>query len=154
MDVLTAAMHLVHDHPGGATALAPLLGKAASSLNHELSPRCEHAKLGLLDAVKLSVLTNDTRIAAAFAAELGCLLLPAPPADVGDPQAMQALAHLAREFGDVVGELGRSLADGRVCDNELVRVEREAGELLQALQGALALVRRLNAAGKPPAGGW
>ena len=141
MDVLTAAYHLVADYPGGATALAPQLGKAAGSLSHEVNRNSPHAKLGLVDAVKLTVLSGDTRIVAAFAAEAGGLFIPGVPAGSSDTDTMEALGRLAKEFSDLVGLTTTAMADRRVTSNELDRLEREAGELVVAAQQVLALVR-------------
>lgn len=141
MDVLTAALNLVADYPGGATALAPQIGKAPGTLSGEVNRNMQHAKLGLVDAVKLSVLSGDTRIAAAFATEVGGLFIPGIPRTATDADTMEALATLAKEFSDLVGVTTVAMADRKVSRNELDRLEREAGELVVAAQQVLALVR-------------
>jgi hypothetical protein len=56
---LDAAYHVVHDYePDGAASLAPRLGKSSTQLCHEVKPPPGNmAKLGLVDAVKISDLT-------------------------------------------------------------------------------------------------
>ena len=151
MDVMTAAFNLVHDHPGGAEALAQRMGKAGSTLSHEVSPQHPHAKLGLVDAVKATLITGNLAILNAFAAECGCIAVPVESGVVTDADTLQALAKLAREFGDVVSEVSGAMSDGGVSANELARVEREAGELLQSLQGVLLVLRRAHRDGTAPA---
>lgn len=154
MNAEIAALNLVQDFkPGGASALGPLIGKAAGTLSHEVDPNFRGAKLGLADAVKLTLITGDRRILEAFAAEAGCIVIKVhdPAADMEGGEAMAALGRVAKEAADYVALTCDSLADGRVTENELLRLEREAGELMGAVQGVLALARARHEAGKPAA---
>lgn len=149
MNVLDAAYHTVHDYPGGAAALALRLGKSCSSLSHEVKPPAgSTAKHGLLDAVKIMQLAGDYRVLHAIAAQCGGMFVPLPELAEESPCA-HGVARVAREFADVMGEVASSMADAVVSDNELARIERAWGELLQAGQGMLAHIAALNEAGKP-----
>jgi hypothetical protein len=148
MNVLTAAYNVVSDYRGGAAALAPLLGKSGSTLSHEVSPNCAHAKLGLLDAVKITAFTGDWRILEAYAAEVGALVVPIHSNAGGEADTLAALAKLAQEFAELVSATGEAMADGQVTDNELARMERKTGELVQAAQRVLGLARARNEAGR------
>lgn len=148
MDVSMAAFRLVHDWPGGANALGPVVGKSGATLSHEVSPSYPTAKLGLLDAVKLSGWTGDRQVLNAFAAELGCMVVPLAASVPGAESAAARIATLAREFGELMGACAAGLADGQISDNERERIEREGGELLGAVQAVLAEVRAINTAGK------
>ena len=142
MNILLSAFHVVHDYPGGAVALGPMLGKNPATLSHEVNPNCVGAKMGLEDAVKLSVLTQDRRIATAFAAQVGCMLMPLPDM----PRAgtsFEALAGMAREFAELVATVTEAAADGRVSPNELRRVEAEAAQLVVSVQSTVAHVAAL-----------
>lgn len=149
MDLLLAAYHTVHDYRGGASTLGTLLGKAGGTLSHEVCPpEGSKAKLGLLDAAKIVEISRDQRIAHAFAARCGGMFVPLAGLDVDAPDMAQ-IAEVAREFADVMAEAAKGLADGTVTDNELGRIEREWGELVQRGGQMLAHFRALNAAGKP-----
>lgn len=148
MDVSMAAFRLVHDWAGGASALGPVINKSGATLSHEVSPSYQTAKLGLVDAVKLSAWTGDRQVLNAFAAELGCMVVPLVASVPGTESAAARIATLAREFGELMGACASGLADGQVSDNERERIEREGGELLGAVQAVLAEVRAMNAAGK------
>lgn len=150
MDVLTAAYNVVADYPGGALALAPQLGKSASSLSHELNRNYPTAKLGLHDAVKISVLTGDHRVLTAFAAECGCLVVPIASNAGGEAETLEALGQLAREFADVVATTGAAMADGRVTAAELDHMEREVGDLVAVAQRVLQLARARHEQGQLP----
>lgn len=143
LDLNAAAYNLVADYPGGATALGPLIGKAASSLSHEVDLRCSGAKLGLHDAGKLTCVSGDLRIVHAFCALAGGRFEPLPGSGADAPAPallpMAAMAATAHEFGELIGQAGQALADGNVTANELRGIQREAGDLLRALNQLLTL---------------
>lgn len=150
MNILLAAFHTVHDFPGGAVALAPILGKNPATLSHEVNPNYSTAKLGLEDAVKLAVWTQDRRMATAFAAQVGCMLLPLPEV----PRAgtcFEALSAMAREFAELVASVSEGVGDGRVTPNELKRVEIEAAQLVERVQATVAHVASLAQSRGPAA---
>lgn len=145
--VLDAAFNLIHDHPGGATALGPRINKAPTTLSHEARGQGT-AKLGLADAVKLSVLTNDPGILNAFAGEMGYAVIPLSAVAAGQG-GIERLAQLAAEFAGVVQSTGRALADGRVTATELRAVEREWSELVAVGQQMVAHLTAMHSAAKP-----
>jgi len=150
MNVQTAAFNLVHDYPGGATALAPLLGKSASTLSHEVDPNYPTAKLGLADALKLTLLSNDRTVLNAFAMACHCMVLPLPAcADGIDDDTFKGVTRLAREFAEVISQISEVTADGAVSDNELRRVDTEATELVSAIQAVLTGLRLRNERSRP-----
>ena len=145
MNVQTAAFNLVHDHPGGTTALAPLLGKSTSTLNHEVDPNYPTAKLGLADALKLTLLTKNHSILNAFAMACHCMVLPLPACEEGDDDdTFRSVTRVAREFAELISQVSEVTADGAVSDNELRRVEREASELVSAIQAVLTALKLRN----------
>ena len=148
MDVSMAAFRLVHDSPGGAQALGPVVGKSGATLSHEVDPNYGGAKFGLIDAVKLSKWRGDRQVLDAFALELGCVVVPLVASMPGAEGIAARTAALVQEFGSLMAETGAGMADGSITDNERERIERKGAELLAALQGLLAEVRALNAAGK------
>lgn len=149
MNVLDAAYHLVHAYPGGAEALAPRIGKNATTLRHEVNGTGT-AKLGLADAVNASVLSKDRRILNAFAAECDCMVLPMPAPIDCDNTAMHRVAALAKEFGEMVASVTAAAADGRITANELDTVQRDYAELVAAGQALMAHLQAKHQAGLPP----
>lgn len=149
MNVLDAAHHVVNDYPGGAQSLAPRMGKAASSLSHETTGSGT-AKLGLLDAVKITQLTGDNRILHAYAQACNALVIPlaAPNSDTPD-HVFERMAQVAKEFSDVITAVSHAAADGRVTGNELATVEREWGELVQVGASLMGMLQAMHAAGVP-----
>jgi hypothetical protein len=141
MNITLAAFHLVHDFPGGAVALGPMVGKNPATLSHEVNPHYTTAKLGLEDAVKLSQLSADLRILNSFAAQLDCMVVPLG-GETGTSGGIEAVADLAREFSELVQAFSEAVRDDRVTGNELKRVEAEASHLVASVQRA---VRHVNA---------
>lgn len=149
MSLRDAAFNVVHDYPGGSVSLAPRLGKSHASLSHELTATGT-AKLGLLDAEKITILTGDLRILQTFAADCGQMLVPLPAAMVLlDDDCMLRLADMAREFGELCKETGGDLADGQISDNELRRINKESSELIASVHALMLSLAQRNAQRKP-----
>jgi len=157
MNVQDAAYHTVHDYPGGAEALGPRVGKRGTSLSAEVqirSPReaandlSSRPKFGLLDAVKVMHLSGDHRIFFALASELGYLAVPLPDSTAPAESCARSVAAVAEEFASLMHEVAIDIADGRISDNELVRVERCWGKLIATGQHLLKALADINAQGK------
>jgi len=151
MNVLDAAYNTVHDYPGGAEALAGRLGKRGTSLCHEVAQNMPHAKLGVLDAMKIMGMSGDLRILHAQAAELQCMVVPLPAFDSPDAATAAHIARVAQEFADVMCAVATGMADGVVTDNELRSIERHWGELIASGQPVLAQARSMNRRCNPQA---
>lgn len=139
MDPIDAAHAVVLDYPGGSESLAPRIGKGNSTLRQEVL-RIGTAKLGLMDAVKITLVTRDSRIVAAFNEACGfCPPLPLPHHDITDG-ALQDLLERSAEVSstvcDAFTEFQRDIADGKVTPNELTAFE---ARVLEAI-GAMAIL--------------
>ncbi len=162
MNVADACFHTVHDYPGGAESLGPRIGKRGTSLSAEVQQRSAAdvaamqaagrtvPKFGILDAERVMKLSKelgrpDLRILSALAASMGCMVLQLPEMDGEESPAAADVAEVAREFGALMGRVAQSLADGKVTDNELAEVERQAGVLIASMQHLLAGMGRMNA---------
>ncbi len=147
--VMDAAFNVVHDYPGGAAALSERLGKGRPALSHEVKGDGS-AKLGLKDAVKVSILTGDTRIAQAFAQAVGGAFVPGAAAGRGLGDAdLTAVGETMREVTEAVSAFCVAMADGKVSANELAAFEREALEGTHCLMQLVARARQVHEAGKP-----
>lgn len=147
-EVMDSAYHVVHDYPGGAESLAPRLKKRGDQLSHEVAERGS-AKFGLRDAVRITDLTGDMRILASWALHTRHMLVPLPHSEAGGSEVLQALGGASKEFADLCQAVCKGMADGRVSDNELDRVQREAGELQAMLLQLIDALRANNLAAKP-----
>ena len=148
MNVLDAANNVVHDYPGGADSLAPRVDKNATTLSHEVSGTGT-AKLALVTAEKITQRTGDLRILAAFATNCGQMLVPLPHAgDLPQDACMVRLADSAREFGAFCQEVAGDLADNRITDNELARIDEKCGQLIARLHALRESLAVRNVAGK------
>lgn len=146
--ILDAAYHVVHDYPGGSVSLAPRLNKSSTTLSHEVTATGT-AKLGLLDAVKITAFSGDLRILQAWAVEAGQMLVALPVMADQSDECLAMVSSTAKEFSDLLSAAAEGLADGKVSDNEVDRIEREAAELFSAVHALLKAMRDRNQAGKP-----
>lgn len=134
MSVLDAAYNVGEDYKDGGTAgLARRMDCNPTTLSHELRGTGT-AKLGLKTAVKMSVLTRDTRILQAFAAECGHMLVPLPELlDLSTDDCIQRLGAASEKFGRIASQTCGALADGEVNANELAAFRRAKGELMNTI---------------------
>ena len=155
MHLRDVAYSVVHDYPGGALSLAPRMGKNATTLSHEVNGTGT-AKLGLVDAEKITHLTKDLRILEAFATHCGQMLVPLPEATVLDRDAdcMLRLADTARKFGELCKEVAEDLMDGQISNNEMRRVDRGCGGLISSLYALRQAVARRNLQGNEDQTAW
>lgn len=148
MNLLDAAYNVVHDYKGGAASLAPRLGKGSTYLSAEVSATGT-AKLGLVDAEKITHLTGDLRILVAFATNAGQMLVPLPqPGALVQDDCMLRLADSAKEFGELCSEVASDLSDGDINDNELARIDRECGQLIASVHALRESLAVRNETGK------
>lgn len=143
-----AANLLVHRYPGGATSLAPRMGKKPNTLSHEVT-RTGLAKLGLDDAVLMSQISGDRVVLNAFAEAMNCMVLPLAATEGCHVALMNSVADLARDFSAVVTAAVDADSDGRITANELAAVEARWAELLGVGQAMLAHLRTRHEDGKP-----
>ena len=149
MDLLDTAYNVVHDYPGGAPSLAPRLAKSSTTLAHEVKATGT-AKLGLLDAEKITQLSGDLRILQAFAANCGQMLVPLPDQFRDDADdCMLRLADSARDFGELVREVSVDLGHSAISDNDLRRIDADSGRLIADLHALRESLGKRHAALKP-----
>lgn len=148
MDLRDVAFLLGRQYPGGVRSLAPRIAKNATTLSHELNGT-GGAKLGLLDAEAMTLLTGDLRILQAFALNCGQMLVPLPSVGDGVDDCMHRLASMAKEFGELCTEVATDMVDNVITDNELARIDRECGELMASIHILRESLARRNRESKP-----
>lgn len=151
MNPIDAARAVVHEYPGGATSLAPRIGKAPSTLRNELAwpPLASiKAKLGLMDAVAITNTAQDGRIVHAFNESCGfCppLRLPEGQEELAEGTFKDLLergAKLSAAIADEFEEFQRDIADGVITPNELARCD---GKILTVMSALVCLSHSLRA---------
>lgn len=148
--VIDAAYQLVRAYPGGSASLAPRMGKSSTTLSHEV--KCTGtAKFGLDDAVTATALSGDLRILNAFAAEVGCMVLPMPEQATEAPigSHIRHVGALANGFGQLVSSVTRASDDGCISANELARLRGEWASLIAAGQALMTNLQAQHEACRP-----
>lgn len=157
MNILDTVRRQVRSYPGGIEAVALRLDKSASTFDKELRG-APGFKLGADDAAEVSVMCLElgTEHAMAYvtalAARTGFMLVPLPiGVDLAADDCMRAVAETSREAAELIGDVVTALADGKVSDNELAKVDRASGELVAAIQAMRRVMAERNRASKPAA---
>lgn len=143
MDVFEAAYRVAHDfRPDGAVGLARRLGKNPGTFLNKLNPNQEMHHLTLGEAVAMSNAAADTRIAQAFAYELGGAFVQLPPSNTASDLELLTLM-LARDekSGTFASTVARCLEDGRISPRDWKEI-RTAG--MAYLSAFMALMQRFE----------
>lgn len=134
-----AAFNLVHDYPGGAQALGPMIGKLGTTLSHEVNPNQAGYKLGLRDMEKLSVLTGNPAVLNALAASMGYFppipMLALPPENTTLNDLMRQCASVAEKGAKVLVDFQMRASDMEISPNDAASVMAAIEETVQALTG-------------------
>lgn len=150
MNVADAAHCVVHDYPGGAESLAPRVGVGAAVLRSKVNPNTVTHHLSMLEASRLTGLTNDMRILHAFAAEHGRVVVtPADGDDASDMAVLEVMAAMWSTNGDLGTAVHKALADGVLTGAELAVIEEAA---IRHQQKIASLLHRLKAMAQPEPG--
>lgn len=149
MELNDAVRRMSRNYPGGLKALAARLGKSDSTLDKEIRGAYGF-KLGLQDAHDLAVMCVDARSPHAMdllnlmAHDMGHVLLPLP-VEHGGSMTLERLGKLMHECGQLVAEVTKAKADGKVCDNELKLCMAQWAELVAAGQALMQALKDNNA---------
>lgn len=140
---LDQAKHaVVHDYPGGAKALAPLVGKSPAVLSNKVNPTLETHHLSVDEAVTIQAVARDYRILHAEAHTLGFVCIPMP-SDIpcSDTEILNAYADWTADIGETAAAVKAALDDPHVSRARLRELKREIRE---DYQRALVLYSRLE----------
>lgn len=123
MNITDAAYAVAHDYPGGTESLAPRLGMSGAVLRNKVNPNNTTHHLTLAEALRMSEITGDRRIAEAFARELGLVCMEVPAAEnCADGEVIEMMSESMKTFGDIGAAITDTFADGRVDSHEARRV--------------------------------
>ncbi|MCP3721754.1 phage regulatory CII family protein [Paraburkholderia sp. CNPSo 3272] len=142
MHITDAAYAVAHDYPGGTESLAPRLGMSGAVLRNKVNPNNTTHHLTLAEAVRMSQITGDVRIAEAIANELGFALVKTPSMEECNDAAIVELMGAAwATHGEVGKEICKTLEDGRVEFGEVDRIEQRIYTHAQVLFNISARLR-------------
>ena len=142
MDLLDdAAWRLVHEFPGGAVKLAPLVNMNAGTLNNKADPG-QPAQMSVREAVAIQRLRGTRTMLEAEAALLDCMVVPLGdyPA-TSDLELLDLVLELSKEHGETSTAIRKAIADGRIDRDDYAEVERE---FMDDIRASMTLLGRLR----------
>jgi hypothetical protein len=128
VNVQDAAYITGQEYPGGCLALGPRIGVSGAVLANKLNPNLNSHHLTVAEAMRIMMLSGDTRILHAMATELHHMAIPLPT--VAEEDVMHAMTKTIAEFGSYLKAVTASLEDGRVTKLELRHINKEMGDLM------------------------
>lgn len=155
MDLHDAVYHTARSYDGGARALSRRMqtrDKATGALvpmnentfTHKVNPNCHTHNVTVEEARDMMVLSQDFRMLYALAADTSHVAIRIDSDASG--MTFERIGVMAKEFSDVVSAVSEAQSHGgeagaQVSPNEMSRVEREAAELIAALNNLVAGMR-------------
>lgn len=126
MNIADAAYNTVHDHPGGANALAPRLGiKSPAVLNSKVNPNTDTHHLTLSEASKLMALTGDFSILQSLNAEHGKVAIDLPEMpECRDSVLTELVLNMGIGGGDIQSVFKAMMLDGRITHGEAIDMSK------------------------------
>ncbi|ADU12017.1 phage regulatory CII family protein [Asticcacaulis excentricus] len=124
---------------GGPAVVADELELPEQTVRDWLRTDDKRVRLSYDHARRLSRLTPV--LAADLAERSGMRLVPIDNGDASAAELMGPVSDLAREFGEVMAEVGAAFADGRVEGREKARILKELQHLSEA---GLRLMKSVN----------
>ncbi|NYE62205.1 hypothetical protein FHW58_003420 [Duganella sp. 1224] len=142
MNISDAIYKTVRDAAGGPEVLAVRMGLRTQILRNKANPNSDTNYFSPLELDTLMALTADTGILQAYAINHGYTLIRTEQeVDSSDMAVLEMLAKVMSSTGDVGAELYATLADGKVEQHEVEKVEAVAVRAKMSLD---ALVSRLK----------
>lgn len=141
MELNDAVRRMARHYPGGLVALAGRMGRSHSTLDKEIRGATGF-KLGLAEAMEITVLCHDARVPGAMdllsvmAHAVDHTLLPLPAGADAD-MTLERLARLMHQCGDMVSTVTKAKADGTVCTNEIKACRAQWSLLVAAGQAVM-----------------
>src|SRR4051812_31871314 len=108
MNVAHAAYDTVHEHEGGAAAVAARIGVGRQVLVNKLNPQNTTHHLTLDEAVRLIKVTGDFRLMHALADEFKGVFIPLPDQG-GASTVVGHISEMSLEFGSLIKEVASDL---------------------------------------------
>lgn len=140
-DIKTAVRALLHA-VGGEAKAAKACRVSKSTLSEYANPRHADRHMPLDVVLELEKSAGETPVTEHLAAEHNSILLRLPEAD-GELEWLDYLVTIGKEASDVFARTGEYLANDGVIDaTEAQTLLREVDELLAAVAGMRAAVRR------------
>lgn len=141
MNYKDAFHRTVHEAPGGCEALAVRMGYTAGLLRNKANPNSTTNVLTMDDASRVMELTGCHDVLHALARQHGfvCTRIDEQPAS--DMAVLESVTGLWEKLGAFGGEIHQALADGRVDQHEVARIDQA---LFLVFQLAMQLRARVN----------
>lgn len=139
-DVQDAFYRVVHDF--GVQKLADKMGVSAGVLYNKANANdTSHHKPTLGEAVLVTNLASDKRIAQSFAVACGGVFLDLPDLSlISDVALLEAVSKIAMEGGEFHAAFINALSDNRISQSEFFEIQAEAFQWIAAIGETLSRI--------------
>ncbi len=139
-----AGYRLVHDFPGGAPALAPLVNMNMGTLLNKANPHMRDHQLTVRQAIAIQKATEQFLMLYAEARLLRHVCIPLGKfPGASDVELLDLYARYHQELGETAAEIRKALAACKITRRMYNEIEREAFEDAAAMFELLARLKSL-----------
>jgi hypothetical protein len=137
----TAVADCVHAERGTVKRVAATLGVPVGAV-YEVADRYDTKPLKAWWIPAIVRETGSYDVLDAIERHVGRVAFLLPVASPEQTDVVAQTARVATEFGEALGEVASAIADGTITEAEQQRVERQIGDVHQALAALQALIAR------------
>ncbi|MGB0693710.1 MAG: phage regulatory CII family protein [Pseudomonadales bacterium] len=142
-DIDQAKYDLVHDHPGGAPALAPLVRMNPGTLCNKVNYTMDSHHLTVDEAIQIQLIRQDFRLFYAEARLFNQVAVNTPDFDnVSDMDLLEGWAAWHADTGETADLIRQVLNGATITRQHLAEIRRE---MFEDFQRELELLHRLEA---------
>lgn len=136
--IFLALHNVAHGYEqGGVQGLAEAMNSSYRRLLNKLNHNDESHQPTLLDAVRISLLTNKPDVILAWAAIMGYACIPVPaamPTNLNQLNFFELLLQIGESNGDVCSVIRNAWADQRITRGEAVDIEEAINQMICKLE--------------------
>jgi hypothetical protein len=142
-DIDQAMYDLVHDYPGGAVALAPLVRMNAGTLSNKVNPMMDSHHLTVAEAVQIQLIRQAFPLFHAEARAFNQIAIPMPSVQpCSDMDILDAWAHWHQDTAETAMMIKQILDGVEISKRDLAELKRE---IFEDAQRELELLQILEA---------
>jgi hypothetical protein len=128
-DIDQAKYDLVHDYPGGAVALAPVVRMNAGTLSNKVHPMMEGHHLTVDEAVQIQLVRQVFTLFHAEARAFNHIAIPMPSIKPSaDMDILDAWAAWHKDTGETASMIKQIISGKRISKHDLAELKREIFE--------------------------
>lgn len=134
MNIHDSIYNAAHGYKGGIPALAVRMNKSPNVLQNKVNPNCDTHHVTVEEAAQIADLAECDEIAKAFAVRRNMICVPVVEHEgASDMEILDLVIAMNKAESELLEEMRKALADGKVSQKEMAAIRKEAHEHMAAI---------------------